>query len=74
MPLKRYAWMTFLVALPKTILFMLLGYYFGAAYDRFASVFQNGEYFILAAVALTVVVFYAYKKCSAVVSTRLETI
>ena len=74
MPFRRYAWMTLIVALPKTLLFMLLGYYFGDAYDRFATVFQNGEYFILAAVVLTVVMFYAYKKLSAVLSTRLETI
>jgi membrane protein DedA with SNARE-associated domain len=74
MPMRRYTVMTFLVALPKTLLFMLLGYYFGSAYDRFASIFQNGEYFILIAVGLTVVVFYGYQKLSAVLSTRLETI
>ncbi len=74
MPMRRYAWITFLVALPKTLLFMALGYYFGAAYDRFSTIFQNGEYFILIAVGAVVVAFYAYKKISAVVSTRFETI
>jgi membrane protein DedA with SNARE-associated domain len=74
MPMRRYAWITFLVTLPKTLLFMALGYYFGAAYDRFATVFANGEYFILIAVGAVVIAFYGYKKISAVVSTRLETI
>lgn len=74
MPLKRYTWMTFLVALPKTLLFFALGYYFGSAYDRFSQIFQNGQYFILAAVALTVVVFYGYKQISAQISARLEAI
>ena len=74
MPLKRYTWLTFLVALPKTLLFFALGYYFGAAYDRFSAVFQNGEYFILAAVAVTVIVFYGYKQLSARLSARLEAI
>jgi len=69
MSVRRYTWLTFLVALPKALLFVALGYYFGAAYDRFAAVFQNGEYFILAAVVLTVVAFYGYKKLSATIST-----
>jgi membrane protein DedA with SNARE-associated domain len=72
MPFGRYAWMTLLVALPKTILFMALGYYFGNAYDRFATVFQNGEYFLMIAIALTVIIFYAYQQLSAKLSTRLE--
>ncbi len=74
MPVTRYTWITFLVTLPKTILFMLLGYYFGAAYDGISRVFENGQYFILIAVGIIVVSFYAYKKLSAVVSTRLEAI
>lgn len=74
MPLKRYTWLTFVVALPKTLLFFALGYYFGAAYDRFSTIFQNGEYFILAAIIVTVIVFYGYKQLSARLSTKLETI
>ena len=74
MRFDRYAWMTLLVALPKSLLFMALGYYFGAAYDRFSAIFENGEYFILIAIIAIVIAFYAYKKISAVISTRLETI
>lgn len=74
MPFGKYTWMTLLVALPKTILFMLLGYYFGSTYDRFSALFQNGEYFILAAIAGTVVIFYGYKQLSARLATRLEVI
>lgn len=74
MSVRRYTWLTFVVALPKSLLFMALGYYFGAAYDRFATVFQNGEYFILIAIGATVIAFYGYKKLSAVLSARLEAI
>lgn len=74
MPFSRYSWMTFLVALPKTILFMLLGFYFGRAYDALSATLQNGEYFILIALVLIVGAFYAYKKLSASLSVRLETI
>lgn len=74
MPMRRYTWLTFLVALPKSLLFLALGYYFGAAYDRFSTVFQNGEYILLIGIVAIVVIFYGYKKVSAVISTRLEAI
>jgi len=74
MPVVRYAWMTFLVALPKTLLFMILGYFFGSAYDHWSTALQNGQYIVLIAVGLTVVAFYAFKKISASVSMRLEKI
>jgi len=74
MSMRRYTWLTLIVALPKTLLFMALGYYFGAAYDRFSTIFQNGEYIILAAIGITVIAFYGYKKISAAISTRLEVI
>jgi membrane protein DedA with SNARE-associated domain len=74
MPVARYTWMTLLVALPKTLLFMIMGYYFGNAYDRFSSLLENSQYIILIAVGLTVIAFYGYKKISSMISTRLETI
>jgi membrane protein DedA with SNARE-associated domain len=74
MPFWRYTWMTLVVTLPKTILFMLLGYYFGRAYDRISATLQNGEYFIIIALVVIVATFYAYKKISATLSVRLETI
>lgn len=74
MPMRRYTWLTLLVALPKTLLFVALGYYFGDAYGHISQIFANGEYFILAAVVATVVIFYGYKRLSAQISNRLEAI
>lgn len=74
MPFWKYAWITLVVTLPKTILFMLLGYYFGRAYDTIAHYLQNGEYFILVALVLIVIVYYGYKKLSERISARLETV
>lgn len=74
MPVSRYTWLTLIVALPKTLLFMILGYYFGTAYDRFSSIFEHGAYFMLIAVIAIILVFYGYKKLSAVISLRLEAI
>ncbi len=74
MPVVRYSTLAFFVALPKVILFIFLGYYFGHAYDRFSQIFENSEYVILFAVAFTVIAFYAYKKIAAAIANRLEAI
>ena len=74
MPVGRYTWMTFLVTLPKAVLFMLLGYYFGRAYDNVSRYIQNGWYLIIFGLILTVVAFYVYKKITAKISLRLEAI
>lgn len=72
MSFKNYAIMTLLVTLPKTIIFVLIGYYFGAAYDSFARYLQNGEYFVIAAIIITIAAYYLYKKLSERISLRLE--
>ncbi|MDE2018733.1 MAG: VTT domain-containing protein [Patescibacteria group bacterium] len=74
MPVSDYTWMTFIVALPKTLLFMALGYYFGRAYDSISHYLENGQYFILFAIVVVIAVFYAYKKIAAKLSMRLEVI
>jgi len=74
MPVGEYTWMTLLVTLPKTLLFMALGYYFGRAYDQIAHYLENGQYFIIVALVVVVAVFYAYKKIAAKLSVRLEAI
>lgn len=74
MRFKDYTLMTLLVALPKTILFMLLGYYFGETYDTIAHYLQNGQSFILIAIVATIIAYYVYKKIAAKVSVQLEAI
>ncbi len=74
MPFGRYTAMTILVTLPKSLLFMLLGFYFGRAYDRIAASLQSGAYFIVVGLALVLAAFYAYQKLAARLSVRLETI
>lgn len=74
MPIGEYAGMVLSVALPKIVLFVILGFYFGHAYDSFSGIFERGEYFIPIAVAATAIAFYGYKKASAALANRLETI
>jgi membrane-associated protein len=74
MSLRQYATMAFVITLPKAILFMSLGYFFGQAYDSISHYVENGEYFILIAIVIVVGVYYAYKNLAARISMRLEAI
>ncbi len=74
MPIKKFTSVCLSIILPKVLLFVLLGYYFGQAYTSVAKYVQNAEYFIVAAVVATACIYYAYNKLSATVGKRLETI
>lgn len=74
MPLGKYIWLSALITLPKVLLFMALGYYFGAAYDTIAHYAQAGEYFIIVAVAAVAAIYWAYQKGSTAISMRLQTL
>lgn len=74
MPLGKYIWLSALITLPKVLLFMALGYYFGAAYDTITHYAQAGEYFIIVAIAAIVAIYWAYQKASTAISMRLQTV
>jgi membrane protein DedA with SNARE-associated domain len=74
MSLKEYATVCTLTTLPKVILFMLLGYYFGQAYDSISSYVQNGAYLIVFAIVATLLVYYVYQKATALISRQLAVV
>ncbi len=73
MPVGKYTWMTLIVTLPKTLIFVVLGYYFGRAYDSLAHYIESGQYLILLGVVVVVAALFIYKRVAARVSLRLET-
>ncbi len=74
MPFKKFSTMAFVITLPKALLFMAIGYYFGRAYDSIARYVENGQYFIIVALVVIVAAFYVYKKIAARISLQLEVI
>ena len=72
MPLWKYLSLSALITLPKVLLFMALGYYFGTAYDTIAHYAEAGDYFIIVAIAIIVAVYWAYQKESSALSMRLQ--
>lgn len=68
LPLRKYIIITLIIIVPKTILFMILGYYFGNFYDTFANRLHNVPFAIGVIVAVGVLFFFLYRKFSARIS------
>lgn len=64
MRLTKFAIICLLITLPKSILFTIIGFYFGNAYDRIAQYASGGNYVLIAGVALFIAVYFIYKKIS----------
>lgn len=74
MPLREYTVLSILIGLPKTVLFMVVGYYFGTAYTTFATYLESGVYVVLVAIVATLGVWWAYTKVTQFVSRQLVTV
>lgn len=68
LPIRRYITVTLLIIVPKTILFMVLGYYFGAFYDTFANKFNNVPLAVAGIAIVAIIAFILYRKFSAQIS------
>jgi membrane protein DedA with SNARE-associated domain len=71
MPLKRFAVISLAITLPKSILFVIIGYYFGKSYDSLAH-YVNYGYASLIAIGIILIIFYAYRKISSRIANKIE--
>jgi membrane protein DedA with SNARE-associated domain len=74
MSIRKYVTTATSIILPKVILFAALGYYFGQVYDSIAHYVQGGEYLIIAAILVTLLVYWGYNKLSRLIARRIEPI
>ncbi len=72
MNLKKFTFISLLITLPKSIVFMLIGYYFGQSYDKLSGYVTHGSYAILAGIALVVLANYLWLKFAARIGRKLE--
>jgi membrane-associated protein len=72
MPPKKFAIAIGSIILPKTILFMALGYFFGHIYEKISAYINNGIYTIGILLIAGYFVHYFYKKIAAKISEKLE--
>ena len=71
---RRFATLCTSIILPKVLLFMALGYYFGRTYDLISKYVTNAEYFIIFAIIATLCIYYIYSKATSSFAARLVTI
>lgn len=62
--LKKYVWWSLIITVPSSGFFLVLGYYFGAAYDKIVGYLHYGGYFIGAAVVIFIICSYMWKRVS----------
>ena len=72
MSFKKFALVSTLITLPKVVIFMLLGYYFGQAYDKISTLATRSSYFLMAAGVAIILVYLGYKKLTTNISKKLE--
>ena len=74
LPLRKFIMACSVVILPKTIIFVTLGYYFGSAYNTIFSKFEKGG-LILGGIAFVIIgTYYATTKIGACLARRVEKI
>lgn len=74
MPPRKFTTICTSIILPKVLLFMALGYYFGSTYDAISKYVDNAQYFIIFAVIATLFIYYIYSKATSSLAARLVTI
>jgi|SRR3989344_880595 len=74
MDLRKFTIFSLLITLPKSIVFMIIGYFFGQQYDKLSGYVTNGTYLILGALGLIIIINHIWGKFSARVGSKIEKI
>lgn len=62
--LKKFIWFNFLATLPKTLFFMLIGYYFGEAHEAISRYLGYSTLFGIAAFIIALIIYFIVIKFS----------
>jgi membrane protein DedA with SNARE-associated domain len=71
-PLKKYIFWSLIITLPSSLIYLIIGYYFGAAYGTIEHYLNIGGYAAIAIIAVLVFTSYLGKKISKKIGERLE--
>jgi membrane protein DedA with SNARE-associated domain len=72
MPIKKFITICSAIILPKTIFFMIVGYYFGAAYDMIVKRFEKGSLIAIIIIATVIAIYIGFNRLSAYIAKRIE--
>lgn len=70
--LKKFAIISLLITLPKSLLFAFIGFYSGKAYEKLNTVITNGQFIFLGVVVVVVLAYMGYKKLTEYISKKME--
>lgn len=72
MPIRKYTIICLVITAPTSLFFLILGYYFGALYEKISGYFMRAEYFAAAAIPIFVILYFAWKKLRKKVVEKVE--
>lgn len=72
MPLRKYTFISLMIILPKSLIFLLTGYFFGTQYDRLSKYVNNGAYVIVGVILAIILVNYIWNKATARMGRHIE--
>jgi len=71
-PLKKFVVLSLLITLPKSLLFGLIGFLSGRAYEKLSATVTNGQLMLFGVAILVVLVYLAYTKLASLLSKKLD--
>lgn len=74
MPWRKYTLISFVMTIPKSLFFMVIGYYFGASYDAIMLKLNNNIMVIFIFLAILLLIYFVFKKVSIYIARRIEEI
>jgi membrane protein DedA with SNARE-associated domain len=74
MPIKRFVKICSIIILPRTIFLVIMGYYFGAAYEVMANQFEKNYFILIAIIATVAIIYYLFNRLLAYLGRRVEKI
>ena len=74
MRFDKFATLCLLITLPKSIIFTVIGFYFGETYNSISRYIEYGNYFLALGIALFIITYLIYKKISRGMGEAMEDI
>lgn len=71
-PIKKFTKAALIIAVPKSLLFALLGYYSAAAYIYLDKTIARGQYALAIIIGVALLIYLLYKKVVSVMAKELE--
>jgi len=72
MDIKKYAFWSIVIIIPSSLIYLIIGYYFGAAYNTIEHYLNLGIYVAIAAIVIVVALAYLQRKYFSRLEKKIE--